>query len=98
MRLDDVDDLLREHFECAPVAASSREQIRQLERALCLLKFDDPEAHQIVQCHYQNRRSLRWMEYRGMGCRRSLARKLAEGMQFLRGYLSATTRRPVTGS
>lgn len=66
----------------------SDEEAAHVDRALCRLKGHAPEVHKIIMLYYQQHRSVRWMESRGMGDRRSLSRRLAEGRQFITGFVS----------
>lgn len=68
----------------------SDEDAMEINRALCMLWHDDPECFDIIRLYYQDRRSFRWMERHGRGERKALARRLADGLQFLRGVMCAS--------
>ena len=67
----------------------SDEEAEHVNRALCRLQEDAPDVYLIVRKHYRDRRTILWMEKRGMGGRKRLAKMLAEGRQFVRGYMCA---------
>lgn len=67
----------------------SDEDAMELNRGLCMLWRDDPDCYEIIRLYYADRRSFRWMEKCGKGERRALARRLADGLQFVRGVLYA---------
>jgi hypothetical protein len=66
----------------------SDDEAMWIDRALCRLKVDNAEAHRLIAKVYEDRRSLRWLEDRGEGDRKMLARRVAEGREYVRGYLS----------
>jgi hypothetical protein len=60
-----------------------------IDSALAALKAEDAEAHRvIVKVHAENR-SFRWMESRGQGNRKQLARSLSDGHSFVAGFIRA---------
>lgn len=69
----------------------SDDEAAHVDRALCRLKCRAPEVHEVVLRYYQERRTLRWMEARGLGDRKALARQLAEGREYIVGFLTAAT-------
>ena len=58
-----------------------------INQALGMLKSDDEQNYRIIKLYYQDRRSFRWMESRRMGDRKALARRMADGLHFIRGVL-----------
>lgn len=67
----------------------SDDDAMEINRSLCMLWRDDPDCYEVIRLYYQDRRSFRWMEKRGIGERRALARRMADGIQFVRGVLYA---------
>jgi len=65
----------------------SDEEALQIDRALCDLKDDDPEALKVVRLYHRDRRSFRWMEKRGYGGRKQLSITLAEAHRHVRTFL-----------
>lgn len=71
-----------------PSVGISDDEALWIDAALGALKGDNPDAHHVILRYYRDRKSLRWMTSNGMGCRKTLARRLSEGREFIRGYLS----------
>lgn len=66
----------------------SDEEAQYIDRALCVLKTDNPDTHWVIEQVYRYRKTLRWLERRGRGDRRALARQAADGREFVRGFLA----------
>lgn len=66
----------------------SDDEAQYIDRALCRLKEDNAEAHRLIVKVYRDHRTLRWLEARGEGERKTLARRVGEGREYLRGFLS----------
>ena len=66
----------------------SDDEARYIDRALCRLKQDNADAHRLIVKVYRDHRTIRWLEARGEGERKTLARRVAEGREYVRGFLS----------
>ena len=60
-----------------------------INAALCQVRSDDRRAYELLEHLYKFNRSLRWLELRGWGDRRSLASCAAQSRQFIRGVIFA---------
>lgn len=63
----------------------SDEEAEQMNRALCMLREEDPDGFRLVELVHGKRRTLRQLELHGKGDRRRLARQLSAAHAFLRG-------------
>jgi hypothetical protein len=67
--------------------ALSDDEALHIDRALNYLKQENPGAHRLIRRVYGEHKTIRWMEARGEGDRRAMARLLAEGREFVKGVL-----------
>jgi hypothetical protein len=65
----------------------SDDEALQIDRALNYLKQENPDAHRLIRRVYGEHKTVRWMEARGEGDRRAMARLLGEGREFVKGVL-----------
>jgi hypothetical protein len=70
-------------------AGLSDDEALWLDEALCLLKIDAPHTFSVLEKVHGQGRSYRWLEKRGYGNRKVIAVQVAEGHQFVNGYLVA---------
>jgi hypothetical protein len=83
-----IDPVRRLLGSSLPSLHISDDEAQHIDRALCRLKADNADAHQLIIKVYRQHRTLRWLEARGEGERKTLARRIAEGREYVRGYLS----------
>jgi hypothetical protein len=94
-RVEDPSDLDYPH--CTPVRRLlgsgigaeplSDEEAGQVDRALCLLKAEDPEGYRLILRVHRDCRTLRQLEAKGEGERKRNARVLSSAHAFLRGVM-----------
>lgn len=58
-----------------------------IDKALCLLKRDDPEGYAIVKRVHRDGKTLRWMEKRGEGNRRTNGYKLKQAHTHIQAFI-----------
>lgn len=68
----------------------SDDEAMHINHVMGYLMREAPETYATMCRVYRDRKTLRWMEARGEGDRRTTGRLLAEGLQFLRGALFTT--------
>lgn len=58
-----------------------------VDYAMAFLKTENKPAYDVIMAVYRDRRSIRWLESKGRGDRRTIARLASEGQEFVRGVL-----------
>lgn len=58
-----------------------------IDRALCQLKQDRPDEYRVLLRVHRDGKTLRWMETRGEGHRRTNQDRLSSAHQYVKGFL-----------
>lgn len=65
----------------------SDEEAQELDRALCMLRKEDPAGYLLVELVHKKGRTFRQLEAHGRGNRRRLARQLSAAHAFISGVI-----------
>lgn len=68
-------------------AGMSDDEAEHVNKGLCHMKAEMPVCYNVLRLIYRDNRSMRWLEKRGYGDRRTVSRIASDGRQFLHGVL-----------
>lgn len=68
----------------------SDDEALHIDRALCSLREDHPDAFNVVRDVYQRRKSIRWLAQRGRGSRTRISELANHGRQYVGGFLAGS--------